>query len=74
MSYRRVILFGFALYFCVLMWRVATLDTQPATDLADALPWALVIILMLPETRFKVGELLSGLKTWRNGEDEGDKS
>jgi len=70
MSYRRIILFGFAAYFCVLMWRVATIGTAAAEDLADALPWALVVILMLPEGRFKVGELLSGLKIWKNDEDE----
>jgi len=68
--YRRFILFGFAAYFCVLMWRVATVDTNAAEDLADALPWAVVVLMMLPETRLKVGEFLSGLKIWKSDKDD----
>jgi len=71
MTYRRVILFGFAVFFCVLMWRIGLPDSAAALTLAWVLPVGVVIILMLPETRLQVGEMLEGLRAWRS--QDGDK-
>lgn len=70
MTYRRVILFGFAAFFCALLWRVVGATNTASETLAWTLVAGVVIILMLPETRLQVGELLEGLKAWRSRKDD----
>lgn len=70
MTYRRVILFAFSALFAALTWKVAGMSTKPAEVLASTLPWAVVVLMMLPESRLRVGEFLSGLKIWKNDKDE----
>lgn len=73
MWYRRIVLFSFAAYFCSLLWRVVDSASRASETLAWVLPLSVCVLVMVPENRFKAGEFLSVLKTWRSGNNEGSK-
>lgn len=68
MSYRRVLLAGFAGFFAYMLWTVLRLDTATGTAAVWPLVFAILIILMLPEKRLqgdmfvRLIEALKGVK------------
>ena len=67
MTLRQIMFIAVQAFLCALLWRVSPLDTQTAKELADTLPWAIVVLMMVPLARFKSGDVLTALKTWRGG-------
>lgn len=60
-------------FFCALLWRVAG-NAETAKLLAETLPWIILLMMMVPLARFKPGDVLTALKTWRGKDTEGNKT
>jgi len=70
MSFRQVMFVILEVFLCALLWRITDdLDPDTAKELADTLPWAIVVLMMVPLSRFKPNDMLTALKTWK-----GDKA
>lgn len=65
MTFRQVFFVILEVYLAVLLWRVAPLDTETAKELADTIPCAMVVLLMVPLSRFKSGDVMTALRTWK---------
>lgn len=67
---RRTVLLSAMGFICWMIW-LAVKANSP--EMADALVWALVVLLMLPMTRFDTAGLLKMIDTWRNPKPKGDE-
>lgn len=69
MTFRRVVFVLLAGFFSFMIWHVSHQQTEPARVLASALPWAIVVLMMLPVERVNVREILSGLRIWKGNKE-----
>ncbi len=59
MSYRRVLLGLFAAFFAFLLWTALHLDTPSGVGAIWPLVFAILVVLMIPEKRFKADTMVS---------------
>jgi|GEM_PF-3028053 len=71
MTFRQFSFSALEAFLCFLLWSVAHMDTETSKELADTLPWVIAFLMLVPLARFRSDDVLTALKTWRDGTRDG---